>query len=57
MKDLAIVAATTVIIVLIWTGVETAQVAQQSFVPQDLLEISTQINGRMDAEYLDQLTR
>lgn len=57
MKDLIIVAATTLIIIFVWAGVETARVAHQSFAPKDLLEISSPISGTIDADYLSTLAR
>ena len=55
MKDLLVLVATTVIVVLVWTGVETTLIARQSFAPKNLLEISSPINGTIDTEYLKTL--
>jgi len=55
MKDLVLLVTTTLIIVLVWTGVETARVAGQSFAPKDLLEIASPISATIDVDYLGSL--
>lgn len=55
MKDLLIVIVTTLIIALIWVGTETHKVAQQQVAKNDLLEIATPFNGKIDVDYLEEL--
>ena len=52
MRDLLIILTTTLIIALIWIGTETHDIATRQVVTDDLLEISTPFNGRIDTEYL-----
>lgn len=55
MKDLIIIITTTLIVALIWIGTETHNVASRQIVTDELLEISTPFNGRIDVDYLNNL--
>lgn len=55
MKDLLIIITTTLIVGLIWIGTEVHNIANQQVVTDELLEISTPFNGRIDVDYLKDL--
>lgn len=55
MKDLIVVILTTTIVVVIWVGMETTEIAEQNYIPENLLEISLPIDGTIDIEFLSSL--
>ncbi len=57
MKDLIIVIITTLTVAIIWVVTETNEIAEQNYVPENLLEISLPIDGTIDTEFLSELKK
>lgn len=57
MKDLIIVLITTTIIIGIWIKVEVHDITSKQMISDKLLEMSTPFNGRIDVEYLNNLSK
>ena len=55
MKDLNVVIITTLIAILVWVGIEAGRVSRGEFINPDLLETTTPIDGKIDADYLIRL--
>lgn len=57
MKQIMLVISVTIVISLVWIGVQAKVNLERTYIPKNLLEISLPINGRIDAEFLNKLER
>jgi len=56
MRDLILITATALIAITIWIGIEIFQDRGVHTIPQKALELSLPINGRIDIEFINNLS-